>query len=72
MASINSWSESEILKIFKAMGIDEPANSPPNSPNPQIEPPCAPVVIFLPRLSDSSIPPPLGTIANAELENTRR
>lgn len=69
MARATDRSESQVLNIFEALGLNNTDDTCPSQPNIQPESPRAPRQIYTSRLSDSSIPPPTGIIKDAKLED---
>jgi hypothetical protein len=70
MAHPKHWSDSQILEVFVSLGIKHPEHKDHASAKLVNKTPDK--RIYLPRLSNSSVPPPTGRNKNAKLENTSK
>lgn len=72
MAKTRNFSDEEVIGIFEKLGLDQKSPAPKYS-RPDITTPPLPFKnILVPRLSDSSVPPPTGRIADANLERSSK
>ncbi len=72
MTQVKNWSDEQVISVFDALGLNYGNEQLKNSLNLNFVVSVPTKQIYLPKLSDSSVPPPTGRITNANLENTSK
>lgn len=73
MADLKIWSESQVQQVFDELGLKDQDSKDQPTTKPQFQrEPLSTSRIILPRLSNSSVPPPTGTTPYADLERNPR
>lgn len=74
MTRLTIMSESQVQGVFDTLGLEgqQAEERPVTPPQPMMNDAPHTGKVILPRLSNSSVPPPTGTVSNADLERHPR